>query len=366
VPAHLKQNKFGVWYLVDGYLCKSLKTKVKREADLRLKQYQLGKFGMLETPTVQQFYDEWIARKVPPLVRHSQVRDYKQAFNCYILPRFKGMRLSNLKTKELTAFQTELLQKGLAVKTVRNIIDGSFRAMYRDARAEIDDLKGSDPFIDIKWPKVRREPPDPLSGEDRQRVLDAFLEHEAFYYPFIRTQFDTGMRPSETAALAWADIDTHARTIRINKSRYLNTDNDHPKTTHSGRRITVSRALMDLICALRHPWSGETDKVFLNKHGEPINPASFRVDYWDRILDALEIRKRKFYATRHTFITEMVRRRVNIKDIADYCGTSIAMIEQHYCAKSELDPDQEVFEKSTAKLLEDLASPTGFEPVLSA
>jgi len=59
-------------------------------------------------------------------------------------------------------------------------------------------------------------------------LFDAFLKHEPFYYPFVRVQFDAGMRPSETVALTWADA------------------------------------------------------------------ASFRVDYWDRVLDALKIRKRKF------------------------------------------------------------------------
>jgi hypothetical protein len=72
MPAHLKQNKYGVWYLVDGYLCKSLKTKAKREAEVRLKQYQHGKFGLIQTPTVQQFYDEMDRQKDPaisPLVQ---------------------------------------------------------------------------------------------------------------------------------------------------------------------------------------------------------------------------------------------------------------------------------------------------------
>jgi integrase len=139
---------------------------------------------------------------------------------------------------------------------------------------------------------------------------------------------------------------------------------------------------MDLIETMRHKWSKNSDKVFLNKHGEPLNVSSFRVDYWERILTALEIRKRKFYATRHTLITEMVRKGVNLKDVGDYVGTSVAMIEQHYCAKSELDPDrveqrptknreirrqyQEVFEKLPEKPLQSLASPTGFEPVSPA
>jgi hypothetical protein len=62
----------------------------------------------------------------------------------------------------------------------------------------------------------------------------------------------------------------------------------------------------------------------------------------------------------------MVRRGVNLKDIADSAGTSVAMIEQHYCAISQLDPDnmgyREVIEKSPAKPLILVASPTGFEP----
>lgn len=172
MPAHLKQNKYGVWYLVDGYLCRSLKTKVKREADVRLKQYQQGKFGLIQTPTVQQFYDEWIARKIPPLVRESQAKDYRQAFNAYILPRFRHTVLSDIKTKDLGKFQAELIDKGLAVKTCRNIIDGSFRVMYRDARIEIGgDLEGKDPFIDIQWPRQPKTKPDPFTAEEGDRII---------------------------------------------------------------------------------------------------------------------------------------------------------------------------------------------------
>ena len=36
MPAHVKPNKYGVYYLVDGYINKSLKTNTKREAEARL------------------------------------------------------------------------------------------------------------------------------------------------------------------------------------------------------------------------------------------------------------------------------------------------------------------------------------------
>jgi len=49
-----------------------------------------------------------------------------------------------------------------------------------------------------------------------------------------------------------------------------------------------------------------------------------------RALRATGIRPRKFYATRHTFISASLEAGYNIKRLADYCGTSVEMIERHY------------------------------------
>jgi hypothetical protein len=44
------------------------------------------------------------------------------------------------------------------------------------------------------------------------------------------------------------------------------------------------------------------------------------------VLRKLGIRLRDFYSTRDTFISEMIHRGENLKAIAKYCGTSVAMI----------------------------------------
>jgi hypothetical protein len=91
----------------------------------------------------------------------------------------------------------------------------------------------------------------------------------------------------------------------------------------------------------------------------------------------LDIRQRKFYACRHTFITEQVKRGELLKAIADYCGTSVTMIERDYCGTLSLsdrsravpilaNPDPTNIRQYLEKLLNLLASPTGFEPVLPA
>ena len=114
---------------------------------------------------MKEFFDSWIEKKIEPLFRRALIRDYKQHFRTHILPKFKDMRLSAIGTGQLTDFRVQLVRHGLSVKSARHIIDGSFRALYRDARAEIEELSGKDPFIDIRWPKAQREKPDPFTAK---------------------------------------------------------------------------------------------------------------------------------------------------------------------------------------------------------
>ena len=51
---------------------------------------------------------------------------------------------------------------------------------------------------------------------------------------------------------------------------------------------------------------------------------------WYRCLRSLGIRPRKFYSTRHTFIAWALSERANLKGLAEYCGTSVQMIEHSY------------------------------------
>ncbi len=70
--------------------------------------------------------------------------------------------------------------------------------------------------------------------------------------------------------------------------------------------------------------------LFLNPEGGPISQQEWPKKSFYPVLRKLRIRLRDFYSTRHTFITEMIRRGTNLKAIAEYCGTSVAMIERSY------------------------------------
>ncbi len=86
------------------------------------------------------------------------------------------------------------------------------------------------------------------------------------------------------------------------------------------------RGLLGFIKPLR-----VTEKDHLSRHnGNPLDAAEWRKRHWQNALRAKEIRPRKFYATRHTYISVALSHGVNIKWLAEQCGTSVEMIERNY------------------------------------
>jgi len=83
--------------------------------------------------TVRRYYGEWIERKIAPFVRVSAARDYRNHFRGYILDVLGDVTLEDLTLALLEDLRTTMRKRGLSEKTIRNVIDGSFRAMARDA-----------------------------------------------------------------------------------------------------------------------------------------------------------------------------------------------------------------------------------------
>lgn len=350
-----------MYYLVDGRLIKSLGTTVKRFAEYRLDQYNRRKFGFAKGITVAEFYDQWIERKREPMVRRSALRDYRQHFNAYILPAVGKMTLSAIEPRVMERMRDELLGRGLAAKTVRNIIGASLRRMWRDARK--DRLVSGDPFELLDFPAGRRLAPDPFTAAERDKLLAYVLQCEPFYYPWIRFQFETGARPGEASALTWADVSVEHCSISITKSKHMGRI-DRPKTQGSWRTIEINADLMALINSARLPWHGSDDPVFYNKvHGAALNANEWARSYWSKLCSGAKVPHRKFYSTRHTSITEAVKAGANLLAIAQYHGTSVAMIERNYCgALTMATGDQTKIKPALSKLAESLVVPTGLEP----
>jgi hypothetical protein len=99
--------------------------------------------------SIGEYYQAWIERKVPPLVWPSRARDYRNHFRTYILPSMADVELAALSLEHLEDLRLFLQTKRrLGLKTVRNVIDGSLRAMFRDARKA--GIEAAFPFEDLE------------------------------------------------------------------------------------------------------------------------------------------------------------------------------------------------------------------------
>ena len=278
--------------------------------------------------TVGEYFKVWIEGKKPPAVRAGLARDYREHFRRYILPQFETVDLKEVSPRRVLDFRTYLTdERGLKMKSARTIIDASFRAMVRDAR-KIDHLIDVDPFAALDWPRMASPKPDPFTEDERDEIIEQFAKKSPFYVPFVHTLFWTGARPSELLALRWGDIDLRAGFLSISKSRYLG--DGATKTIGSDRLIRLLPSVLEVLNRIKPLQASEQSYVFLNQQGNPLNFHTWRGGIWYRILRGLEIRPRKPYSTRHTFISVGLSKGVNIKWLAEYCGTSVAMIEKHY------------------------------------
>ena len=190
--------------------------------------------------TVQGYFERWVADKVPPEVRRAQANDYRRHMKGYVLPVLGNMPLDAVTARDILGLRTELRQRGLSLKYVKNILVGSFKAMLRDARL-IDHALAADPFEGVTWPRVEVPEADPFAAEERQRIL-AWFRDKRFgfnagqakegprvrphppYHAYVHTLFWTGMRPSEAAGLRWSNVDLGRARLTIVRSRHLYED----------------------------------------------------------------------------------------------------------------------------------------------
>ena len=293
-------------------------------------------------PTVASYYEQWIAEQ-RPVIRKAQARDYTRHFGRYLLPAFGKITLSELKPADVRGLQAELLSKKLSPKYVKNILSGSFRAMILQAKG--DELVVRDLFARLKWPAWDPPDPDPLTPEERTRIIEWFrnkrfgfhpgrgslasrcLPHPAFH-AFVFTLFWTGLRPSEGAGLCWGDIDLAGRRLSVRRSRHMY-EYGATKTRQARRQVELFPEVAGILSQLQPLHVAPGDPVFTNTLGKPLEPKVFSRHWYD-CLRALGIRQRGLYCTKDTFVTTALAVGVKIPWLEAQTGVSYDTLRRHY------------------------------------
>ena len=197
--------------------------------------------------TMQEYFDRWIAGKKPPLVRSSLERSYNQHWNTYLKSRLGSRIFTTLTVVDIKELRPTLLSLGIELKTVKNIMAGTLRAMCRDT--QVDGVIKRSPFEDLPrkgwWPETETPPPSPFTFEQRETICDWFYRNERHYWPFVSFHLYQPVRPSESTALKWPRVDVERELAQIVRSRTLGEEN--PTKTKASKR----RRIADFIVKLR-------------------------------------------------------------------------------------------------------------------
>jgi integrase len=310
------------------------------EESLRPKVVQ----GIFARQSLKWLWNEYLKSKQDSLERSYLENDIKQATR--IINKCPEINLTNEGANELFNY---LMETTTIKQTKRYLKQFSACVTWAKRRRIVKD----NPYPDlIKTISTKRKNEDdhdinPFTIEERDLIINAFRtgKFERFagshtkYADYVEFNFLTGARTSEALGLRWSHIDFKNNQITFQESRVLGTNGSHGKgvqkiglKTQKKRVFPMNNRISSLLLKRQEymkPSSIE-DNVFPD-----VNHSSFRGNQYTKVLKQLGIDYRKPYQTRHTFITIMANHSdYKLHQIAQICGTSITVIENHYLSNT--------------------------------
>lgn len=292
--------------------------------------------------TVDSWYKKWKATyKDKKGLTPKSLGMYDEKYNKYIKPAIGHMKLQAVTDVHLQRILNA--QAGMSeshAKKVRMVLQEMFK------RARQSRLIPYDPAELLELPACTQGTHRSITEEERKAILEVAKTHRSGLW--ILTLLYTGMRPGETAALNWADVDFENNEIHIHAALESGkTGRIKEPKTHAGiRDLPIHAALRPL---LEQAKGAPFSPVFPTGSGGRQNTNSLR-RLWTgfrRDLDihmGAKLERNKIveskiasdltpYCFRHTFATDCARAGVPIETVRWYLGhediSTTANIYQH-------------------------------------
>lgn len=278
--------------------------------------------------TVNAWYREWKALyKDPKGLTAKSLGMYDEKYNGYIKPAIGSMKLKDVKDVHLQKILNRQAGRSAShVKKIRMVLQEMFK------RARQSRLIPYDPAELLDLPSVSQGRRRSITDAERAAILFVAEHHRAGLW--VLTLLYTGMRPGETAALTWSDVDFINNEIHVHAAKESgSTSIKGPKTASGVRDIPIHK---DLAWRLRDAKGKPFAPVFPTGAGNFQNENSLR-RLWTGFLRELdiymgaEVYRNKIihsvvsedltpYCLRHTFCTDLQRAGVPINVAKELMG----------------------------------------------
>lgn len=278
--------------------------------------------------TVDSWYCQWKATyKDPKGLTKKSLGMYDEKWKKYIKPRIGTMKLRDVRDVHLQKILNGEEGKSVShVKKIRMILQEMFRQARRSRLITYDPSEG------LELPAVIQGCRRAITDQERAAILEVAAWHRSGLWVLI--QLYAGLRPNETAALTWADVDFTNNELHIHAAKESGSDRiKGPKTVSGVRDIPIhARLLPGLLEARGEPFS----PVFPTGSGGWQNENSLRRLWtgFKRDLDihmGAEVYRNKIiksvvapdltpYCLRHTYCTDLQKAGVPINIAKELMG----------------------------------------------
>jgi integrase len=329
-------------------------------------------------PTVDEVTDSLRKKLRLRGLRRSYLEGCESMQRVHISPRLGSKPVTEVKSAQIEALASSMLDRGLAPKTVRNVMtflhsifehaidrrlirENPVRRATRPGRRRTGDANPDLQFLTVEeldaviraipdevvHPKpapTRRgrrgpappPPPDLLGPGLRVLILVAAL---------------TGLRQSELLGLRWRDIDWVAQRIRVRNTFVRGEHSSDGKSDLSTRR---SVPMADRAARALETWSRRTaygtddDLVFAHPQtGRPVDRSKVTKRFKAACRDA-GVRPVRFHDLRHTFGTRLAASGESMRTIQEFLGHADSKTTQIYTHYAPSEHEVEMVNRAFA------------------
>jgi len=232
-----------------------------------------------------------------------------------LLPFFGNKEVDKITRGEIKEFTDNLLEN-LTPKRTRMILN-TLKAIL-DIAVDYEHIL-TNPADNIKLPKHKPMKMQPFTPDEVHILL---THSNGWFQNMIALALYTGMRQGEMIALTLNDIDFESMTINVDK-RIAQGEIDTPKTESSIRKVPIFEPLVPYLKNQIELCKKEMSfALFFNPNTKESFYDSKKLSkYWYQLLDECGFEHRRFYNTRHSFVTNMIRSgAVSILDVSQMVG----------------------------------------------
>ncbi len=279
---------------------------------------------------LSEFLDQWLRDYVETNTAPKTHADYSGIIRRYLKPHIGNVPLTKLTPQHVQGLYSVMLTKGLSARSVQythRVLSQSLSHAVKWGMLARNVCDAVDP------PRPRKKEMRALNAADIQRLLETTAQ--TTYGTIFYLALYTGLRRGEILGLRWCDVDLQNKALSVNQTVVRIAGKglllSEPKTAHSRRLVSLSPNAAALLGGLKAKrmeqfqsistgWS-ESDLIFCNSDGGPINPDSI-THAFHRTVRQLGLPSIRFHDLRHTHASMMLKQGVHPKIVSERLGHS--------------------------------------------